>query len=115
MEGYLRPGCIHLVVQAIVRVAEEGCEVREEEARTEKKQGKSCCSERPPTLLDPAAVQNGTAVVESASRAMLARWPSWRAQSALVQSGEALAMLHEGRLVRSWSLAGEAPHRVLPR
>lgn len=133
LEGYLRPGCLHLTVQALLHaglppVAEEagaaahllpplpGEVCRPAPARATGGCGKCAAAgtKRPaPEARAPAA--DGPAAVRRIVAAMLASDVSlWRSKTLLVQADGHVGLVHQGQLRQTWSIDSAPSDRAVP-
>lgn len=88
MEGYIRPGCVHLTVQAVLQQPQQQ---QQQEAQQQ-----------------PAGVAG---VLES----MLGSGCDlWRRKTLLIQVGGELGLVHGGQLRRSWDVRTAAAARAVP-
>ncbi|KAL6785860.1 CRR1L1 [Auxenochlorella protothecoides x Auxenochlorella symbiontica] len=99
LEAYLRPGCLHLTVQAVV----QGTPRCDEEAL-------GAVLAAMTRRVGPGADDAGGA--GGADSGGLAS--PWLTGTALVQSGAALALLHRGEVAQRWRVRDAGRHRLVP-
>ena len=107
LEGYIRPGCVHLTVQAIL------------EAPAAAGAGGAAAAEPAAPGAGPAGSSSAAAADNAAAHrvvsAMLASGdPLWRTKTLLVQAGSRLVLVQAGQVQQTWDIESASPDRAVP-
>jgi hypothetical protein len=109
LEGYLRPGCVHLTVQATVEVGTEEEQEQGNGRRTKKRQPE----------IEAKHPLHGSLVTTGGVSCLIDKMfssgePFWRSKTLLVQVGSELALVHGGALKQIWQIGSTPGERAVP-
>lgn len=97
MEGYLRPGCLHLLVEAIVGMTNNEGEVPDiQRDENVSKNENSAVSVRLPTTVDSIAT--------IVSKVLARKESFWHQKRFVIQAGAEMALVDRGVLKQAWNL-----------
>jgi len=120
LEGYLRPGCVHLTVQATVKVEAGEVKTEEKEARegkcgskTKRKISKLKSRNAEDIPLHTSFVTTG-GVSCLVDKMFASGEPLWRSKTLLVQAGSEVALVHGGNLKHIWQIGSTPGERAVP-
>ena len=140
LEGYMRPGCVHLTVQARIEQhpaaaeevkeplnrAENGADHQSTEAEPSRKEpavdGAPLLS-GPKKRREPEGEGAGRAlqgslgtggVVRLVDKMLASGEPLWRSKTLLVQTGREVALVRSGKLQQMWDVGSGTDARVMP-
>jgi hypothetical protein len=111
IEGYLRPGCVHLTVQATVEVERGGGKsgsgiAKRKVSKLDDKNGGNV-----PHHMSLVTTGGVSCLVDK----MLASGePLWRRKTLLVQAGSDVALVHGGMLKQIWQIGSTPGERAVP-
>ncbi|KAG7672166.1 hypothetical protein KSW81_005048 [Nannochloris sp. 'desiccata'] len=111
IEGYLRPGCVHLTVQATVEV--EARAERTESGKAKRKISKVNDKNAENVPLHMSLVTTG-GVSCLVDKMFASGEPLWRSKTLLVQAGNEVALVHDGKLNQIWQIGSTLGERAVP-
>lgn len=130
LDGYMRPGCVHLTVQATVAAPEEHLEEEDHNAAEAEKMDRPAEAQlsqegggRGTKRREPEGEGAGRAlqgnidtggVVRLVEKMLASGETLWRTKTLLVQTGREVALVHGGKLQQTWDMTLTMQERVLP-
>ena len=117
LEGYLRPGCVHLTVQATVAPDGSAGDVQpvvqhENEGGVENENdNNNANANNEGNRMDTAS---GTPIQQLVDTMLASGDPLWRTKTLLVQTGSQVGLVHNGRLQQAWDVSADRTLRAVP-